>query len=189
MRKKVAIFASGSGSNAEQIIQFSLRKDASFEVGLIVSNNKDAYVLSRAKNNSIPSVVCSKAQLNSNQFINTLNQHTIDAVVLAGFLLLIPDNLIRAYPNKIVNIHPSLLPKYGGKGMYGSNIHQAVHTNNESFSGMTIHLVNEKYDDGKILYQAVMPLENEDTPTTIASKVLTLEHAYYARVINEWLAE
>ena len=145
--------------------------------------------MDRAQNHQLPSKVITKAHLNdADNILPLLKEHNVDNIVLAGFLLLIPQHLIKAYPNAIVNIHPALLPKYGGKGMYGHHVHQAVFDNNETESGPTIHLVNEKYDEGKILFQKAVPLSSTDTPDQIAAKVLALEHAHYAEVIEEWVS-
>ncbi len=184
-RFRLAILASGSGSNAQKIIDYQLKTNCHFEVCLIGSNKNDSFVLNRAKKNNIPSFVFSKSQMNNEDFIHHFK--TIDFIVLAGFLLKIPSALIQAFPNSIFNIHPSLLPKYGGKGMYGHHVHNAVKNNHEKASGMTIHLVNEKYDDGKVLFQAFTPLTSHDSVDEIASKVLVLEHAYYPQIINEYL--
>ena len=182
--KNIAIFASGSGSNAEAIIQyFANKSDAG--VSLIISNKPTAYVLERAKFHDIPSIVINRESFyNDREIINVLNEYDIDLLVLAGFLWLVPEYLIDIYPDKIMNIHPALLPKYGGKGMYGKNVHKAVKENREEMSGITIHYVNKQYDEGKHLFQASVRLSENDSADDIAAKVLKLEHKYYPRVID-----
>ncbi len=186
--QKIAIFASGSGSNAETIIQHFSRVPH-IEVALVVSNKSDAYVLERANKHELPALVISKEDLSTEAFIHGLKSKGINLVVLAGFLLKIPVPFIQAFPNSIVNIHPSLLPKYGGPGMYGRRVHQAVFNAYEKESGMTIHLVNEHYDEGRILFQAKVELDHRDTPDKIAEKVLVLEHTHYPTVIADLLNE
>jgi len=185
--KHLAIFASGGGSNAECIIQhFSAHP--SIAVSLIVSNKATAGVIQKAENHQLPYTVISKAELNEPKYLLPLLQkYNVDFIALAGFLLLIPQSLVQAYPDAIFNIHPALLPKYGGKGMYGHHVHQAVFDDFEKESGPTIHLVNEKYDEGKILFQKSVALLPSDTPDVIAKKVLAVEHEHYARVIEEYI--
>lgn len=186
---RIGIFASGNGSNAEQIINH-FKDNKLVEVGLILSNNSKAYVLERAKNHEIPFLTFSRDQFNNSEYVvNHLKENKIDFIVLAGFLWLIPTNLIDAYPKHIVNIHPALLPKYGGKGMYGDNVHRAVKNAGESESGITIHWVNEKYDEGQIIFQAKCELNEADTPDSIAAKVHTLEYKYYPPVIEDVLKD
>lgn len=186
--KKIAIFASGSGSNAEEIIKH-FKKSNIGEVALILSNKPDAYVLERAKKYDVPSVVFNRNELKDMTVLDILKSHSIDFIVLAGFMNLVPENLVKAYPNKIVNIHPALLPKFGGKGMYGDHVHKAVRESGDVETGITIHLVNEKYDEGQIIFQASCPVDENDTPATIAEKVHQLEHANYPKVIEKVLAE
>lgn len=185
----IAIFASGGGSNAESIIKHF--QDSSIaKVSLILSNKPEAFVLQRAKNHNLASVFVSPHQLRDSEFIMPiLQQHKIDFIALAGFLLLIPSYLIKAFPRRIVNIHPALLPKYGGKGMYGSRVHQAVFDNFEKESGPRIHYVDENYDEGQIIFQKSAALEVTDTPDVIAKKVLAIEHAQYGQVIESVLRE
>ena len=182
--KRIAIFASGGGSNAESIIQyFSSIKE--LEVSLILSNRTKAGVLDRAENHQIPSATFSRDEFyGSETVLNILKSNKIDWIILAGFLWLIPEYLIDAYPNKILNIHPALLPRYGGKGMYGMNVHKAVKSNGDKISGMTIHYVNKVYDEGKQVFQASIQIEPEDSPEDIAAKVLKLEHKYYPKIIH-----
>ena len=183
MIKRLCIFASGTGSNAQKIIDF-FRHRSDVDVALIVSNKSTAGVLTIAKNEGIDSHVLHKKELSSEEFIQRLNDQQIDLIILAGFLKLIPKNLVKAFPNKIVNIHPALLPKYGGKGMYGMHVHRAVKANNESETGITIHYVNERYDEGKHIFQASCEVSPKDTAEIIAKKVLALEHANFAKVVD-----
>ncbi|MFC2129456.1 phosphoribosylglycinamide formyltransferase [Bacteroidota bacterium] len=183
----MAVFASGSGTNAENIIRF-FRPNNKIDIKLIVSNKPDAKVLERAENHNVDHFVFTREQFYQSDYVVQQLQHfKIDFIVLAGFLWLIPENLIKAYPDKIVNIHPALLPKYGGKGMYGSRVHESVIANKEKESGITIHYVNERYDEGNIIYQATCPVEEEDTPDSLAAKIHELEYAYYPKVIEELL--
>ena len=183
--KNIAILASGAGSNAQKIIEyFSNRMDIS--VHLIISNKKDAGVLSIAKLSGISSLVISKDSFyQSTDLLVALEKHEIDFIVLAGFLWLIPAYLIHNYPDRMVNIHPALLPKYGGKGMYGHFVHEAVHEAKELYSGITIHYVNEKYDEGSIVFQEKCEISPLDQPLDIAKKVQLLEHTYYPVVIDQ----
>jgi phosphoribosylglycinamide formyltransferase-1 len=182
--KRIAIFASGSGTNAENIINyFSKAKTA--EVAIIMSNKADAYVLERAKKFNIPAFVFTSKQLqDTNIIVEKLIDCKIDYLILAGFLLKIPDNILRLYPNKIFNIHPALLPKYGGKGMFGNFVHEKVIREKEKESGISIHFVNEKYDEGEIIFQAKCKVDATDTPETLAAKIHELEHKYFAEVIE-----
>jgi len=188
MHTRLAIFASGGGSNAENIIQhFSQNEEV--EIALIVSNKPQAFVLQRAQNHNIDSWIIDKSIVKEESlFINKLRNYKIDYIILAGYLWKIPKYLIKSFPNKIINIHPALLPKYGGKGMYGHHVHQAVFDNFEKESGITIHYVNASYDEGHIIFQKSVGLGVTDTPDIIAKKVLELEHKHYgptiAKVIN-----
>ena len=182
--KQIAILASGTGSNARKIVEY-LHDNKQIEVALIVSNRKSAGVLNLAQEYDIPSRVTNRMDFyDTDTFLSEIQGIGIDWIVLAGFLWLVPVNLIQAYPDRIVNIHPALLPAYGGKGMYGMHVHKAVKENGEKVSGMTIHLVNEKYDDGAIIFQSRTDIEPNDTPEDIASKVLKLEHDYYPIVVE-----
>ncbi len=181
---RIAIFASGSGSNAENIINY-FSDNEEFEVVLILSNNPKAFVLERAKKYDLESVVFSTNELKySTKVLDTLKEYNASIVVLAGFLLKIPKYLIRHYPNAIVNIHPALLPKYGGKGMYGMNVHRAVVDNKESESGITIHYVNENYDEGAIIFQASCAIASTDSPNEVQAKVQELEALHFPKVIE-----
>lgn len=182
--RKIAIFASGGGSNAEAIIQH-FKDSALVQVALIVTNKSTAGVIARADNHQLPYRVINRSILNDEEkMLPILKDHNIDFIVLAGWLQLIPSFLVKAYKDSIVNIHPALLPAYGGKGMYGMHVHRAVKENKEMTSGMTIHLVNEEYDEGKHLFQASTLLDPTDSPEDIAAKVLKLEHKYYPKVIE-----
>lgn len=187
MRIKIGIFASGSGTNAENIIRY-FEKKTSYQVSLIISNKEDAYVLERVRKYNIPSVVCSKMDfMDTDKVLALLRERDIDFIVLAGFLLRVPENLLRAYPNRIINIHPALLPKYGGKGMYGNKVHEAVVAAGESESGITIHYINGHYDEGDIIFQVSCRVLPEDTPDEVAGKVHALEYKYYPAVIEDVL--
>ena len=185
MSLKIALFASGSGSNAENIIRyFSTSNKLIFP--LIISNKAEAFIHERAKLLQIPSFTFSREEFaQSDVVVDFLKQHNIDAIVLAGFLLKIPQNIINAFPNKIINIHPALLPKYGGKGMYGHHVHQAVADAGENESGITIHYVNSNYDEGSIIFQTKCPVLPTDTADAIAQKVHELEYNYYPKIIQE----
>jgi phosphoribosylglycinamide formyltransferase-1 len=191
MNKKscVAVFASGGGSNAEEIFKY-FQNHQEVRVCLLLSNNPHAYVLERAKRFDIPTLVFSKNDfVESDKVLKWLSEKNVSHIVLAGFLWLIPEYLIRAFPNKIINIHPALLPKYGGKGMYGEKVHAAVKEAGEKYTGLTIHLVNNKYDEGRILFQARCDIDENDSPSGIAKKVLKLEHEYYPKVIEGWILD
>lgn len=186
--KNIAIFASGNGSNAETIIRyFESRSDV--RVRLVLSNNKNAKVLQRAANFNVKTFTFSREDFyNSHIISEILKQHEISFIVLAGFLWLIPDYLLKTFPNRIINIHPALLPKYGGKGMYGMHVHQSVINHGELMSGITIHFVNEAYDEGKIIYQATCPVEPGETPETLAQKIHVLEHKFFPETIDRVLS-
>lgn len=183
IKKKIAVFASGRGSNALQLIQKA--PEMSYAVELIVTNKPDAAVLKTAEEYNIATLVLDrKFFYESENLVDDLKNAGIEFIVLAGFLWLIPEYLINAFEGRIVNIHPSLLPKYGGKGMYGMKVHEAVWQNMEKESGITIHLVNKEYDKGEILLQESVLLSEEDTPESIAEKILKLEHQYLPLVVN-----
>lgn len=184
----IAVFASGNGSNAQNIIEYFSSSDSVGRVALIVCNKKDAYVLTRAEQLGVPAIVISRAQLNDPQYIlPILEEYNIDFIALAGFLLMIPSFLIGRYEDRIVNIHPSLLPKYGGKGMYGHFIHEAVVEARESESGITIHKVNSSCDDGEIVFQTSINIAPDDTADDVEAKIHALEKIHYPRVIDEML--
>lgn len=182
--KRLAILASGSGSNAEKIMEYFQHSDQ-VEVALVASNKADAFVLDRAKKFGVPTFVFSRKEMDAGILEQKLVEEGIDWVILAGFLLKIPDGLTRTFSDRMVNIHPALLPKYGGKGMYGMHVHEAVKAAGDTETGITIHLVNEHYDEGKIVFQASTPVTAEDSPESIAEKVHVLEHAHFPRVIGE----
>lgn len=183
----IAIFASGGGSNALKIIEH-FKKNHEINVSLIVSNKKNAGVLNHAQSHNIESIIVDKSMMDEPQeLIQFLFRRQIKLVVLAGYLWKIPAEIITEYHNRILNIHPSLLPKYGGKGMYGINVHKAVKAAGEKESGMTIHLVNREYDKGRILFQETTSIEESDSAEQIAAKVLKLEHNYYPRVIENYI--
>lgn len=185
--KHIAIFASGSGSNARKILEYFEDRD-DIDVSLIITNKRKAGVLEHAMDFDVPTMWIDKSFFYDTEgILKVLEDEKIDLVVLAGFLWLIPPYLIEAYPNKIINIHPALLPKYGGKGMYGHHVHKAVKENQETESGMTIHFVNEQFDEGDHIFQAKCPIKESDSADEIAKKVLQLEHANYSRVIDELL--
>ena len=187
--KSLAIFASGRGSNAQNIIRY-FRQSKSIRIRLIVSSQAKAGVLDIARNEGIPFLVLDKKEYygSGESLIKNLNHYQIDGIVLAGFLWLVPTYLLEKYPHAIINIHPALLPKYGGKGMYGMHVHEAVWKNKENHTGITIHEVNERYDEGKTLFQATCPLSTHDLPEDIALKVHELEYEHYPRVIEEYYA-
>jgi phosphoribosylglycinamide formyltransferase 1 len=183
----IAILASGSGTNAEEIFKH-FKDHPQIEVSLLLSNNPEAYALVRAANFNVPTLVFSRPEFKEGTTImRELEAKKITHIVLAGFLWLIPDYLIQRFPNRIINIHPALLPKYGGKGMYGMKVHEAIKSFGEVETGISIHEVNEHYDEGKIIFQATCPVTAEDTSETIAKKVHALEYAHYARVIEKWM--
>lgn len=181
--KSIIIFASGKGSNAQNIINHFKQKPIA-KVSLIVSNNPNAGVIEIAKSHNIPFYILDTKQTSSEDFLDLLASHNPDLIILAGYLKKIPESLILEYPNKIINIHPSLLPKYGGKGMYGHHVHDAVKSANESETGITIHYVNEHYDKGNIIQQAHCLLTNDDTVETIANKISKLEYFFFPNCIE-----
>jgi phosphoribosylglycinamide formyltransferase 1 len=186
--KNIAIFASGSGSNAQNIIEY-FREHKFIKVTNILTNNPDALVIKRAISFSIPCLVFSREDFyNKDIVLNYLIENNIDLIVLAGFLLLIPDNIISEFPGKIINIHPALLPKYGGKGMYGDRVHKAVLDNREKETGITIHYVNKFYDEGKIIFQENCKINDDDNVESIAEKVHKLEYIHYPRVIDKLIS-
>jgi phosphoribosylglycinamide formyltransferase-1 len=188
-KRNIAIFASGSGTNAQRIIEY-FSGNPKISVALILSNKPDAYVLVRAKNLNVPSVVFDRHSFNeTDDIIKLLKKEKIDFIVLAGFLWMVPVNLILAYPGRIINIHPALLPKYGGKGMYGARVHEAVIQSGDKESGISIHYVNEKYDEGSIIFQAKCEVLQDDTPDSLAHRVHQLEYKHYPEVIEKVVRE
>ncbi len=188
MIQKIVIFASGNGSNAQRIIDF-FKPQPKVQIVAIFCNNPEAYVIKRAKLENIPCRIFSRTEFNDNQIvlqeIKTLNP---DLIVLAGFLWLIPKSFISEFPKQIINLHPALLPKYGGKGMYGSNVHKSVIENHETETGITIHYVNEDYDKGNILLQAKCKVNKEDTIETLSSRIHELEYEHLPKVIDKILS-
>lgn len=185
--KNIAIFASGEGTNAQRIIDYFKRSDK-IKIALVVSNKSDANVLNRAKNEQVPSLLINRNLFyESDEVIKKLKTIKIDLIVLAGFLWMIPENLIKAFPDKIINIHPALLPKHGGKGMYGRHVHEAVIKAKDKQSGISIHFVNEHYDEGKIISQHTCTVSENETVITLAKKIHELEYAHFPKVIEELL--
>ncbi len=187
MKKRIAIFASGSGSNAQKIMEH-FKKHLDAEVVIVLTNNPEAYVLQRADNFEIPSHIFDKNEFYKTNFVvEILKNLQIDLIVLAGFMWLIPENLLKAFPNKIINIHPALLPKYGGKGMYGDRVHHAVIDAKEEESGITIHFVDENFDEGEIIHQSRFRIEAGDDLEMIKFKGQQLEHLHYPKVVEQLL--
>lgn len=181
---KIVIFASGSGTNAENIIRhFKATKTASVEA--VFTNKADAQVIQRAEKHQVPSQVFSKNDLETGKVLQEINTIQPDLIVLAGFLLKFPETIVAAYPDKIINIHPALLPKYGGKGMYGMHVHRAVVENKEKETGITIHYVNENYDEGNIIFQKEVAILISDTPEVVAAKIHELEQDHFPVVIEK----
>ena len=184
--KKIAIFASGNGSNAENIIRYFREKDRGAEVVVVVCNRREAGVYQRAENLGVPAVYVPKKDINDEEImIGILKEYKVDFIVLAGFMLMIPDFLLAHYPNKMINIHPSLLPKYGGKGMYGHYVHEAVVANKESETGITIHYVSEKCDEGEPIFQASTMVSPDDSPEDVEAKSHQLEKEHFPRIVEE----
>lgn len=184
--KKIIIFASGNGSNAENI-SLKIKNHSNISISSICTNNSHAKVINRAENLKIPSHIFSKSQLMAGEVLNLIKNENPDLIILAGFLLKIPENFAKAFPNKIINIHPALLPNYGGKGMYGRFIHEAVYNNKEKETGITIHYVNEHYDEGQIIFQKTVDISDCINPDKIAKKVHQLEIDYYPQIILDLL--
>lgn len=183
----IAIFASGSGSNAQRIVEYFKGKD-DVKISLILCNRKGAFVLDRAKMLGIPCVTFTHGEFyDSDCVLNMLKDYKIDYVVLAGFLWLVPGKLINAFPDKILNIHPALLPKFGGKGMYGMRVHEAVVASGEKLTGITVHVVNDKYDDGDIIFQAECDVALTDTAEDVAKKIHELEYKFFPVVIERFI--
>lgn len=179
---RIVIFASGSGSNAENIYEY-FKNDDSVKITCILTNSKSAKVLERAKRLNVSSLVFNREELNNESKLLKFLKEEADLIVLAGFLWKVPDHIVKAFPNKIVNIHPALLPKYGGKGMYGMHVHKAVVENGESNTGITIHYVNENYDEGAVIFQVETEVLSTDTPEIVAQKIHLLEYENFPKVI------
>lgn len=187
MKKRIAIFASGSGSNAQKIMEH-FKRNAEAEVVLILTNNPQAYVLQRADNFEIPSHIFTRKEFyETDDVIRLLKNLQVDLIVLAGFLWLIPESMLKAFPNKIINLHPALLPKFGGKGMYGDNVHKAVLDAKEEESGITIHFAGEHFDEGEIIHQSRFKIEPGDNIEEIKFKGQQLEHQHFPRVVESLL--
>ncbi|MDG2081948.1 MAG: phosphoribosylglycinamide formyltransferase [Bacteroidales bacterium] len=185
--KNIVIFASGNGTNAERIVTY-FENDNSIATSCIFTNNPEAGVIERAKKLTIKTHIFNREDFyKTEQVLNLIKSYNPNLIVLAGFLWLIPENMINGYTGKIINIHPALLPKFGGKGMYGLNVHRAVIDASESESGITIHYVNKYYDDGQVIFQKGCKLDTGETPTSLANKIHKLEHKYFPEVINELL--
>lgn len=183
----MAVFISGTGSNARNIIEY-FKSSETVEISLIISNNPLSGALQISKDTGVPFYITNRNEFyHTNKVVEVLQAHKVQVIVLAGFLWLIPENLIQLYPNRIINIHPALLPKYGGKGMYGMNVHRAVKEMGEKETGITIHIVNEEYDKGEILLQQKVEVDESDTPETIAQKVHALEYQYFPKTIEDYL--
>ncbi|WAC42667.1 phosphoribosylglycinamide formyltransferase [Pedobacter sp. SL55] len=184
MKKRIAIFASGSGSNAQKIMEH-FKRSTEAEIALVLTNNPESYVLQRADSFEIPSHIFDRNEFyQTDEVLDLLKNLDIDLIVLAGFLWLIPQNLLKEYPGRIINIHPSLLPKHGGKGMYGDRVHQAVMAAGDTEGGITIHYVNENYDEGEFIYQAKYRIEKDDNLEMIKFKGQQLEHLHYPKIVE-----
>ena len=186
--KKIVIFASGSGTNAENIMKYFVKTKIG-TVAAVCTNNPNAQVIDRAKNYGVTIEVFSKDQLIEGEVLQKIDAIQPDWIILAGFLLKFPQKITAAYPKKIINIHPALLPKYGGKGMYGMHIHRAIVENKEKETGITIHFVNENYDEGAIIFQQSIILTGEETPEVVATKIHELEYKYFPEVIEKLMKE
>ena len=184
--KRISVFVSGNGTNLQRIAEY-FKDNKNVEIVNVVCNNPNAYAIERAKNLGIPLRMITKMEFNSPEFTEEMKDLHLDLIVLAGFLWKIPSSLIQAYPKKIVNIHPALLPKYGGKGFYGEHVHEAVVAAKEAQSGITVHYVNEVYDSGEIILQARVSLDEKETPDSLAAKIHQLEQAYFPVAIEQVL--
>lgn len=181
--KRISVFVSGNGTNLQRIAEY-FANNPDVEIVNVVCNNPQAYAIERAKNLHIPVKLINRREFNSLEFTEEMASLKLDLIVLAGFLWKVPASLIQAYPRKIVNIHPALLPNYGGKGFYGEHVHEAVVAAKEPFSGITIHFVNEIYDNGEIILQAYTKLDPNETPDSLAAKIHKLEQAYFPVAID-----
>ncbi len=184
----IAIFASGAGSNTQKIIDY-FKKSIKVKVALIVCNNAKAGVIHIAAQENIPVLLIEKEKFRETGYAEEIKKHSISFIILAGFLWKIPPALINAFPHKIINIHPALLPAYGGKGMYGHAVHAAVIASKEKVSGITIHYVDEKYDHGKIIFQSTCTIDEMETPETLSQKIHRLEHEHYPKIIEKVLGQ
>ena len=184
--KKILLFASGTGSNVENIIYHFKNHQDIIVVG-VLTNNPNAQVIDKAKNHNVPTLIFNREQLTDGFVFDKIAELKPDLIVLAGFLWKMPEEIVKAYPNKIINIHPALLPKYGGKGMYGIKVHQTVLENKEKETGITIHYVNEHYDEGEFIFQQKVAIEDCKTPEDVANKIHELEHKYFPIIIEKIL--
>jgi len=184
--KKILLFASGTGSNVENIIQY-FKNNPDVKIAGVFSNNSNAIVLDKAKNHNVPTLIFNREQLTDGFVFDKIAELKPDLIVLAGFLWKMPEEIVKAYPNKIINIHPALLPKYGGKGMYGIKVHQTVLENKEKETGITIHYVNEHYDEGEFIFQQKVAIEYCKTPEEVANKIHGLEHKHFPKIIEKLL--
>ena len=185
---RIALFASGNGSNVQRITEYFSDKNI-LEIAAVYCNNPGAFVLERAKRLNLSAVQFDRNTFYDSEITgNDLSARKVDWLILAGFLWLIPDYLLKAFPNRIINIHPALLPKYGGKGMFGMKVHESVIANRETESGITIHYVNEQYDEGQVIFQAKCPVTPDDTPESLAAKIHELEYRYFPEVIRDLLS-
>ena len=184
--KKILLFASGAGSNVENIIQY-FKNNPYIKIAAVFSNNSNAIVLDKAKNHNVPTLIFNREQLTDGFVFDKIAELKPDLIVLAGFLWKMPEEIVKAYPNKIINIHPALLPKYGGKGMYGIKVHQKVLENKEKETGITIHYVNEHYDEGEFIFQQKVAIEDCKTPEDVANKIHEFEHKYFPIIIEKIL--
>ncbi len=184
--KKILLFASGTGSNVENIIQY-FKNNPNIDIVGVFTNNPNAKVLDKAKSHNVPTLIFDRSQLSEDFVRNKISELQPDLIVLAGFLWKFPEHIIADYPNKIINIHPALLPKYGGKGMYGMKVHQTVLDNNEKETGITIHYVNEHYDEGEFIFQQKVNVEDCKTPEEIVAKIHELEHLHFPQIIEKLL--
>ena len=188
-RHKIAILVSGAGTNAVNIIEY-FEKNSVADVTLVVSNKTDALAVEKAQNKGVKTIVFNNESFKKNdKVLDYLRSESIDFIVLAGFLMKVPNDIIHAYPNKIVNLHPSLLPKFGGKGMYGNHVHKAVIEAQESESGISIHFVNEEYDKGAIIFQAKVSVEKKDSVEVLAQKIQQLERRFFPKVIEQVISK
>jgi phosphoribosylglycinamide formyltransferase-1 len=187
--KRVVIFASGSGTNAQRIAEY-FKPNSEVIVSRIYCNNKNAFVLNRAEALKIPSTLFNRKEFyETDRILKSLQAENPDLIVLAGFLWLMPKNIIKSFPSKIINIHPALLPKYGGKGMYGHYVHEAVIKSGDTKSGITIHYVNENYDEGMTIFQATCPVEKHDTIETLAGRIHELEYTHFPIIVEKLLSK
>lgn len=188
-QKKIVVFASGSGTNTENIIKY-FQNSPEFRVVAVFSNRRSAGVLKKAHDLNVKALYFDRESFyHSSELLYVLQDMDPDLIVLAGFLWIFPENILQRFPDKVVNIHPALLPKYGGKGMYGDKVHKAIIENREKESGITIHYVNERYDEGKIVFQKTVNVDDHDTPESLAAKIHDLEYAHFPKVIEELLQE